>query len=124
MALGRENDQMNFLGKGTTFKGKLRVNGNIRVDGTFDGEIEVSESIIIGKSGLVKGEVKSKAAVLGGKLEGNIFASDKIELQTGARLSGDITCRSLLIQDGVFFEGNCRMSPDNAKEPLKVSKVK
>ena len=117
--MGRENDQMNFLGKGTTFTGNLRVNGNVRIDGTFEGEIEVSESLIIGKTGVVKGKVKAKGTVVGGKMEGNLFASDKIELQTGARLTGDIICRTLLIQDGVFFEGNCKMSPENMKEHPK-----
>ena len=122
MALGREQDQMNFLGKGTTFTGKLRVSGNVRIDGAFEGEIEVSESLIIGKSGSVKGHVKAKGVVLGGRMEGTFFASDKIELQSGAHLRGDITCRSLLIQDGVFFEGNCKMSPENLKEPPKMNR--
>lgn len=115
--MGREEDQMNFLGKGTSFTGKLRVNGNVRIDGSFEGEIEVSESLIVGKTGVIKGQVKAKGAILGGKLEGNIFASEKIELQSGARLTGDMVCRSLMIQEGVYFEGNCKMSPENMKEP-------
>jgi len=117
--MGKEQDQMNFLGKGTSFTGKLRVNGNIRIDGAFEGEIEVSESLIIGKTGIVKGQVKSKGTIVGGRMEGNLYSSDKIELQSGARLTGDILCRSLSIQDGVFFEGNCKMSSESLKEPPK-----
>lgn len=114
----REKEQggMNLLGKGASFNGELKVSGSIRIDGEFEGKMEVSESLILGKTGKVKGTVVSKDAVIGGNMEGDINASDRIELQTGSHLAGDIVCRGLVVEDGVFFEGNCKMSGD--KRPV------
>ena len=110
----RTTDQggMNLLGKGAVFNGELKVTGSIRIDGDFEGHMEVSESVIVGKTGTIKGDVTAKDAVIGGTVDGNIKASDKIELQTGSHLAADIVCRGLKVEDGVFFEGNCKMSSE------------
>lgn len=115
----RNKDQggMNLLGNGAFFNGELRVNGSLRIDGEFEGKMEISDSVIIGKTGKVKGTVLSKDAVIGGNMEGNINASDRIELQSGSHLAGDIVCRGLVVEDGVFFEGNCKMSGE--RRPAK-----
>lgn len=121
----REKEQggMNLLGKGAFFNGELKVNGSIRIDGEFEGKMEVSESVILGKTGKVKGTIISKDVVVGGNMEGNINASERIELQAGSHLAGDITCRGLVVEDGVFFDGNCKMSgnkPPAAAKPRAV----
>jgi len=121
----REKEQggMNLLGKGAFFNGELKVTGSIRIDGEFEGKMEVSESVIIGKTGRIKGTVISKDAVIGGNLEGNVDASERIELQSGSHLAGDITCRGLVVEDGVFFEGNCKMSGDKRPPTVKPKAV-
>ena len=53
--------------------------------------------------------VKVKNAIIGGKLFGNIVAENKIELQSGSHVEGDIKTKRLVIDEGVFFEGNCSM---------------
>ncbi len=117
----REKEQggMNLLGKGALFNGEMKVSGSIRIDGEFEGKMEVSETMILGKTGRVKGSVVSKDAVIGGNMDGNIQATERIELQSGSHLSGDIVCRGLVVEDGVFFEGNCRMSADRQTQPPK-----
>ena len=70
--------------------------------------------MIIGKSGVVKADVKVKNAIIGGKLVGNIDATNKIELQTGSHVEGDINTVRLVIDEGVYFEGNCRMGTSNS----------
>jgi len=107
-----EQGGMNLLGKGAVFNGELKVSGSIRIDGDFEGNMEVSESVIVGKTGKIKGDITAKDAVIGGTVDGNIKASDKIELQTGSHLAADIVCRGLKVEDGVFFEGNCKMSSE------------
>lgn len=98
-----------ILGQGCKIKGDIELQGTIRVDGEFEGSVACPETLIIGKSGVVKAEVKVKNAIIGGKLIGNIVASNKIELQTGSHVEGDIQTARLVIDEGVFFEGNCRM---------------
>lgn len=98
-----------MLGQGCKIKGDIELQGTIRIDGQFEGSISCPDTLIIGKSGVVKAEVKVKNAVIGGKLVGNIAATNKIELQSGSHVEGDIQTARLVIDEGVFFEGNCKM---------------
>jgi len=106
-----------MLGQGCKIKGDIELQGTIRIDGQFEGSISCPDTLIIGKSGIVKAEVKVKNAVIGGKLIGNIAAANKIELQSGSHVEGDIQTARLVIDEGVFFEGNCKMgtSQEGAK---------
>jgi len=79
-----------MLGAGCKIKGDIELQGTIRIDGQFEGSISCPDTLIIGKSGVVKAEVKVKNAVIGGKLVGNIAAANKIELQSGSHVEGDI----------------------------------
>lgn len=107
---GGEGNLNSILGPGCKIKGSVEIKGTIRIDGEFEGTINCPETLIIGKSGVVKAsDVSVKNAVIGGKLIGNISATNKIELQTGSHVEGDIQTTRLVIDEGVFFEGNCRM---------------
>ena len=67
-----------MLGQGCKIKGDIELQGTIRIDGQFEGSISCPDTLIIGKSGVVKADVKVKNAVIGGKLVGNISAANKI----------------------------------------------
>ena len=105
-----------MLGQGCKIKGDIELQGTIRIDGQFEGSIGTPDTLIIGKSGVVKAEVKVKNAVIGGKLIGNITAANKIELQSGSHVEGDISTARLVIDEGVFFEGNCKMGTAGPKD--------
>ncbi|HKI84908.1 MAG TPA: polymer-forming cytoskeletal protein [Candidatus Krumholzibacteria bacterium] len=98
-----------ILAKGCRFKGEVEVQGTLRVEGEFEGTIRKPENLVVGKTGVVKGEIFAKNAVVGGRVDGNITADDKIELQSGSTLEGDIKTRRLVIDEGVVFEGSCSM---------------
>ncbi len=98
-----------ILGQGCKVTGDIELTGTLRIDGEFEGKIHGSETLIVGKSGKVKANIDVKNAVIGGKIEGNINAANKIELQTGSHVEGDIVTSRLVIDEGVFFEGNCKM---------------
>jgi cytoskeletal protein CcmA (bactofilin family) len=112
-----------ILGQGCKVKGNIELQGTIRVDGDFDGQVNCPETLIIGKSGVVKAEVKVKNAVIGGKLIGNIQASNKIELQSGSHVEGDIQTARLVIDEGVFFEGSCKMGTQTKPHAESTDKV-
>ncbi|MBS4014876.1 MAG: polymer-forming cytoskeletal protein [Candidatus Latescibacteria bacterium] len=98
-----------FVGKSTTLKGDIIIQGSIRIDGQIDGNIEVSETLICGNESFIKGNVTCKTAVIAGRIEGNITAQTAVELQSGANIMGDITCASLIIDKNCFFDGKCHM---------------
>jgi len=111
-----------ILGQGCKVKGEISLKGTIRVDGEFDGKIECPDTLIVGKSGVVKADVNVKNAVIGGKIIGNISATNKIELQTGSHVEGDIATTRLVIDEGVFFEGNCKMGSGTVTTSAQTEK--
>ena len=98
-----------ILGKGCKFKGTIEVEGTLRIDSEFEGVVNCPETLVIGKTGVVKADINVKNAIVGGKVIGNIKATNKIELQSGSHIEGDIATRRLLIDDGVYFVGSCKM---------------
>ncbi len=111
-----EGKMNSIIGKGCKINGTVTISeGTIRIDGEFEGNIICPDTLVIGKDGRVKAEIKVKSAVVGGTVIGNIDAKEKIELQAGSRLEGDIKTSRLVIDEGVFFEGNCKMSPEGAR---------
>jgi cytoskeletal protein CcmA (bactofilin family) len=103
-----------ILGSGSTCNGSLKVEGGLRVDGAVDGEVVVSGTLTVGREGVITGDVTVGQAIVGGTIHGTMRVDGQLELQSGSRVEGDIFTRSLVIEDGVFFEGNCRMSREGA----------
>jgi len=127
---GKEGESMvaegkmnSIIGKGCKVTGTIDVqDGTLRIDGEFEGNVNCpGGTLVIGKDGRVKADIKVAGAVVGGTVLGNIDAKEKIELQAGSRLEGDITTTRLVIDEGVFFEGSCKMSP-NGKSGSSLQK--
>ncbi len=95
------------IGESSSFEGTFEVTGNLRVDGKFNGEINVSETLVVGKNGLVDADVNTRSAVVAGTIKGNLHASEKITLQSGSRLEGEMVTSKLVIEEGVSFQGSC-----------------
>jgi len=100
---------LNKLGKGTFFEGRLRSEGDLRIDGEFKGNIDINARIVIGTTGVVTGDIKCKNAEISGKLVGNIEVSEMLILKSTTFIQGDIQTGKLIIEDGARFNGSCRM---------------
>ena len=110
--------QTSIIAQGCKFDGKIDVRGTLRIEGEYRGTIGTPESLVIGKTGVVHANCNVKNAIIGGQLFGNITAENKIELQSGSHVEGDIKTKRLVIDEGVFFEGNCSMGAGQRKAPL------
>lgn len=115
----KSNAVMNILGSGTRFKGNINVRGSLRVDGDFNGEMKITDTLIVGKSGKIKGKIKVKNCVVGGSIDGTLECEDRVELQANAKFDGDLICKKLMIEEGVIFDGNCNMSKSKRMEQNK-----
>jgi cytoskeletal protein CcmA (bactofilin family) len=107
-----------LLGYGTEFEGKLIFKGAVRIDGKFKGEIMSEDTLIIGEDAVVEAQIKAGTVIVkGGKVIGDIIAKDIVEIHTPGQLKGNITAKSLYIDRGVIFEGECKMvsSPETEK---------
>ncbi len=128
---GKEGEKMiaegkmnSIIGKGCKITGTIDVqDGTLRIDGEFEGTVNCPGTLVIGKGGRVKADVKVNNAVVGGNVMGNIDANEKIELQAGSRVEGDIKTTRLVIDEGVFFEGSCKMSPSEQSRRAMAQEI-
>jgi cytoskeletal protein CcmA (bactofilin family) len=123
------NGLMNtIIGKDTVITGTLDIKGSLRVDGTVKGKILCSDCVTVGTSGLVEADIEAETAVVAGKMHGNVYAREKIELQAKCEMEGDIKAKSLVIEQGALFCGACNMKgqapdlgflpPEEKEEPV------
>lgn len=108
----QENNTINLIGAGTTIKGNIDSTGDIRIDGTLNGNLQTKGKVVIGTTGLVKGEVFCKNSDVEGKVEGKINVQELLSLKSTSVILGDISARRLAIEPGSKFTGNCNMSND------------
>jgi cytoskeletal protein CcmA (bactofilin family) len=106
---GDDSGSTTIVGSGTSFNGVLKVNGALRVDGEVEGQVYVTQNLVVGAGGVLKAEIVTDSAVVTGRVIGRIQAKGKVELQKGSRLEGDVHAHSFQIEDGAFFQGNCAM---------------
>ena len=99
-----------LLGKGTEFEGKLIFDGTLRIDGKFNGEIITKGILAIGDGALVHAEIEADVIIVHGEVHGNLKAMKKIEIKGNGKLFGNIDTPSLIVDEGVVFEGTCKMS--------------
>ncbi len=94
------------IGKSVVIKGELSGSEDLYVDGQVEGSISLkNNSLTVGPHGQVKASVEAKGIVVQGKLEGNVTASDRVELRKSAIVSGDITTQRISIEEGAYLKG-------------------
>ena len=98
-----------IIGKGTNIEGTVNIEGATRIVGNVTGKLISNDIVTVGATGVVKAEIRARAIIVGGKVEGNLFASEKVELQAKCELLGDITSKSLLVEHGAMFHGSSKM---------------
>lgn len=102
-----------FLGKGTSFNGRLLFEGTVRIDGSFCGDIFTRDTLIIGPEARVEAQVDADVVIVAGEFEGEIRALSRIEIQNGGVLRGEVSSPTLKIDEGGLFEGKTRMMPQS-----------
>ncbi len=110
-----------LLGRGTHFEGKLYFEGRVRLDGSFRGEIRGRDAIVIGDGAEVEADITATTVIVkGGTVQGNIRASQSIELHVPARVTGSLCAPEILLDKGVQFSGACTIAPletEGSSEP-------
>jgi cytoskeletal protein CcmA (bactofilin family) len=121
----KRKDQINaFLGKDTEFEGKLSFNGAVRIDGRLKGEIFTEGTLIVGESAVIASDIHVSHIIVSGEIRGNIVASDRIEIHAPGKVFGNIQAPTVIIDEGVVFEGNCRMQPAQETDEKKVAVIR
>ena len=113
-----------LIGENIKIIGKIEGKGNLRIDGTVDGDIDYAGNVIIGESGKVTGNIKTGNVSLAGKVNGNVNSKTRLELLTTGTLIGDVEVASFIIHEKAKFQGNCKMLDNDpvAQNPKDRSK--
>jgi cytoskeletal protein CcmA (bactofilin family) len=111
----KEGNLSGFVGSGTVVTGEANFKAMMRVDGHLSGRINSSSgTLIVGANGKVDANIEVAIAIIHGTINGDIIATQRLELGRAAKLNGNIQTASLMIEPGALFEGTCKMIKMNA----------
>src|SRR5947209_7248334 len=95
------------IGKSVVIRGELTGNEDLYLDGEIEGTINLRDhKLVIGPNGKIKAAITARDVILHGRVEGNISASERVELKRSCSLSGDVSTQRVSIEDGAFFKGS------------------
>ena len=133
----KEGTLSGFVGGGTVVTGEANFKAMMRVDGHLSGRVSsTSGTLIVGANGKVDANIEVAVAVIHGTINGDIIATQRLELGRAAKVNGNIQTPSLIIEQGAVFEGSCKMlqmataaeknknNNNKREEPLDTSRMK
>lgn len=125
MARDREHNQtsseavISIIGPGMTVVGNCESDGTIRIEGTVNGSVKAGKAVVIGKQGLVSGDIMTQDAVISGRMEGTLVAASRLEVQATSHIEGEVHTRRMQLEEGAVLNGTVHMGSDVAKAVSK-----
>lgn len=112
-------DVVSIIGPGMKIVGDCSSDGTIRVEGNVEGSVKAGKSVVVGKDGIVKGDIATQDAIIAGTVNGSVNAESRIELQSTCRVQGDIRSRRVKLDEGGQVDGQLHMGAAAAKQPSR-----
>ncbi len=103
-------EEVSIISSGVKIEGNLSSEGNVRIDGIVIGNLTINGNLTIGDTSEIFGEIKARNITTNGKVEGKIFASEKLKLEPKSVIKGDLITKTLIIEEGAIFEGHSSMN--------------
>ena len=124
----RTEDSTTFFGKNLKITGNVSGEGNMIIQGSFEGEFNLKGQLKVAQGARVKGNFNAASIAINGDVEGNLTATEKIHMDNTARINGRIVTPKISILDGAVFDGEMQMgkrsaqaSRPTAAKPLQTS---
>jgi len=108
------------LGENSKITGNIESPGTVFIDGTVMGNVD-GVKVILGEHSYISGNIKAGAIIIGGKIDGHLTGTDKVEIKATGHVTGDIITKTLSIAEGGIFNGASRMEVDAVKTAEKTS---
>ena len=90
--------------------GDIESDGIIRIDGTVEGAIRAGRQVLVGRQGVVHGDISAREIVIGGAVHGTVTASERLEVQASSTIIGDISTKAIAVSEGGKINGTVRIS--------------
>ncbi len=110
-----QGQAINIISEGTVIKGDISANGDIRIDGELNGNIEAKGRLVIGPKGKVEGKINCTNIEISGFFKGKINVSELLTMKTTAEVHGDLVAGKLSVEPGSMFTGTCAMGGEKPK---------
>jgi cytoskeletal protein CcmA (bactofilin family) len=104
------SDLTAFIDEGSEIEGKYTFSGTVMLNGKFKGEINSNDTLIVGEKGVVNAQIRAGVVLISGEVVGNVLGLERVELRGSARVFGDVEAPVVVVEEGVLFEGHCRMT--------------
>jgi cytoskeletal protein CcmA (bactofilin family) len=106
---------LSIIAKDLTVVGNLTSDGVVKVEGTVEGVIRAATQILIAPGAVIRGDLHTAEAIIGGRIEGTVHATDRVEVQSTAAIQGDVMTRRIVVLEGGTVNGAVKMAA--APEP-------
>jgi cytoskeletal protein CcmA (bactofilin family) len=112
-----------FIDEASEIDGKFTFSGTVMINGRLRGEIHSNDTLIVGEKGVINASIRAGIVLVSGEIVGNVVGIERVELRGSARVSGDIEAPIVVVDEGVMFDGHCRMTraADDAREHSVVA---
>ena len=101
----------NRINEGTHISGDITSNGFFRIDGFVEGTVTTPSKVVLGKNGVVKGNLSCENADIAGNFTGNLNVSKLLTLRSSANIKGEVLVGKLSVEPGAIFNATCSMQP-------------
>jgi cytoskeletal protein CcmA (bactofilin family) len=122
-----DRGDVGHIGKSVVIRGELTGNEDLYLDGEIEGNIDLRDhKLVIGPNGKIKATITARDIVLHGRVEGNLSATERVELKKNSALVGDVSTQRIVIEDGAYFKGSIdirenRESRGESRKPAAVA---
>jgi cytoskeletal protein CcmA (bactofilin family) len=112
---------ISIIGPGMKVSGDCDTDGAVRVEGTVQGNIRAGKAVVVGRDGVVDGDIFTQDAVIGGTVNGTVRAASRLELQATSRIAGEVVAERMQLEEGAILNGSVQMGKGIVQPPEVLS---
>ena len=121
MGVSPPEQVISIIGPGMKITGDCDTEGAVRIEGTVQGNIRAGKAVVVGKDGLVEGDIFTQDAVISGRVKGSLRAESRLEVQSTSRLEGEISAGRMQVEEGSFLNGTMKVGKGAVDSPTPLS---
>ncbi len=103
---------ISIIGPGMRVVGDCETEGTVRIEGRVEGSVRAGKAVVVGKEGIVDGDIFTQDAVISGTVQGTLTAESRLELQASCHIDGEIHARRMQLEEGAMLNGTVKMGAD------------
>jgi cytoskeletal protein CcmA (bactofilin family) len=100
---------ISIIGPGMKVTGDCETDGTVRIEGTVHGSVRAGKAVVVGKDGLVEGDISTQDAVISGRVQGTLVAESRLELQGTSHIEGEVRAKRMQLEEGAVLNGTVSM---------------